>query len=82
MRKSLQSAIELVLPILKPDLNDAHIEAGVLRQLLSHVPRRFRTGVVRQLEGFELLRRDRRSWPLIRLITVYATTVRQFCKLS
>lgn len=73
------STIQLFfLPILEPDLNDAHVETSVLRQLFSHVPCWLRTGVVCQLEGFELLRRDRRPRPLIRLITVYTSPICQF----
>lgn len=66
------NAVRLFLPILKPDLNDAHIKPCILRQLFPHMPRRFRTSIVRQLESFELLSRDRRTRPFIRLITVYA----------
>lgn len=51
-RKPCKCATQLFLPVLKPDLNDAHIETGVLRQLFPYVPRWFRTGVVCQLEGF------------------------------
>lgn len=41
--------------------------------------RRFRAGVVRQLQRLQLFRRDRGPWPFIRLITVYAPSVCQFC---
>lgn len=40
--------------------------------------RRFRAGVVRQLQRLQLFRRDRGPWPFIRLITVYAPSVCQF----
>lgn len=76
--KNSLNTIQFFLPILKPDLNDAHIEACVLRQLFSHVPCWFRTGVIRQLESFELLCRDSCSRPFIRLIAVYTSSICQF----
>lgn len=75
-RKPRECSVRLLLPILKPNLHDAHIEARVLRQLFPHVPRWFRARVVRQLEGLELFRRDRRTRPLVGLIAVYAAAVR------
>lgn len=40
------------LPILEPNLNDAHVETGVLGELLSNVSRRLRTTAVSAFKRF------------------------------
>ena len=57
-------------PVLKPDLHDAHVQAGVLAQLLSHVARRFGAVVVGGLEGLQLLGRDGGARPLVGLVAL------------
>lgn len=46
------------------DLHDAHVQAGLRRQLLSHVARRLGRRVVGALERLQLLGRDGRARPL------------------
>ena len=43
-------------PVLKPDLNDPHVQTGVLSQLLPHVPGRLRRSLVRLLQNLHLLK--------------------------
>jgi hypothetical protein len=47
-----EEEMKVLLPILKPDLDDAHIEAGVLRELFPDVPRWLRTTIVSTFESF------------------------------
>ena len=66
-----------VSPVLEPDLDDPHVEPGVGRQLLPHVPRRLGARLVRVLQHLHLPRRDRGARPLV---AVHAVAVVRRCK--
>ena len=53
------------IPVLKPDLNDPHVQASVGRQLLPDVPGRLRARLVGVLEDLHLAGRDGRPRPLV-----------------
>lgn len=71
-----------LLPILKPHLHYPHIQPRVLAQLLPHMSRRLRTVIVRHLQRVQLLGRDCRPGPLVRLIPIYRTVDVQALRLG
>ena len=63
------------VPVLEPDLDDAHVEAGVLAELFSYMSGRFGAVIVGQLERFQLLGSDRGPRPLVRLVSVQTSAL-------
>jgi len=57
-------------PVLEPDLDNPHVQAGVLTQLLSDVSGRLGAVVVGLLERLQLLGRDGGARPLVGLVTL------------
>lgn len=69
----------LDVPVLEPDLHYPHVQARVLRQLLTHMSGGFRTIVVGGFQCLQLLGRDRGAGSLVGLITVQGAIQVETC---
>jgi len=67
-------------PVLEPDLHHPHIQARVLRKLLTYMAGGLGAVVVGGFQGLQLLGGDRSARSLIRLIAIQRAIQIEACK--
>lgn len=66
-------------PVLEPDLHHPHVQAGVLRELLTYMAGGLGAVVVGGLQGLQLLGGDRGARSLVRLIAIQGPVQIETC---